>query len=66
MSSAPMKPDLPTLLVCVFWAMQSGSAKKLVCSRCPNELALEPEDDPGGSYDAICPELFPETKSPFI
>lgn len=22
------------------------------------EIALEPEDDPGGSYEAICPECF--------
>ncbi|MGA7626511.1 MAG: hypothetical protein WB630_01680 [Candidatus Acidiferrales bacterium] len=59
MSSAPMKePDVPSLLVCVFWGMQCGAAKKLVCFYCPNELALEEQDDPGGTYEPICPECF--------
>jgi hypothetical protein len=59
MSSAPTKePDLPPLLVCVFWGMQGGAAKKLVCSRCPNELTLEAQDDPGGTYEPLCPECF--------
>ena len=47
----------PPLLVCTFWGMQMGPAKKLVC-RCSNEIALEPVDNPGGSYEAICPECF--------
>jgi hypothetical protein len=47
----------PPLLVCTFWGMQMGPAKKLVC-RCSNEIALDPDDDWGGSYEAICPECF--------
>lgn len=59
MSSASMKqPDPPPLLVCVFWGMQGGAAKKLICFHCPNELALEAHDDPGGTYEPVCPECF--------
>jgi hypothetical protein len=57
MFSIEEESDHPPLLVCTFWGMHTGRAKKLVC-HCSNEIALEPEDDPGGSYQAICPECF--------